>query len=49
MHGKPFVWVPRGTVLDVVGFTHDWAAVDITDRAGTAKLGFVHRSRITPP
>ena len=44
MHGSPFAVVHKGDVLQVTGFTHDWAAVD---RAG--RLGFVHRSKVTPP
>ncbi|MGH9215139.1 MAG: hypothetical protein ACRDZS_02705 [Acidimicrobiales bacterium] len=44
MHGTPFAWPHRGDVLHVAGFTHDWAAVDINGR-----LGFVHRSKVTPP
>jgi hypothetical protein len=44
MHGTPFEVVHAGDVLQVTGFTHDWAAVD---RGG--RLGFVHRSKVTPP
>jgi hypothetical protein len=48
LHGTPFAWAKKGDVLNVVGFTHDWAGVDITS-AGKGKLGFVHRAWITPP
>jgi hypothetical protein len=44
MHGTAFAVVHAGDVLQVTGFTHDWAAVD---RGG--RLGFVHRSKVTPP
>lgn len=44
MHGTPFAWPHAGDALAVVGFTHDWAAVDVNGR-----LGFVHRTKITPP
>jgi hypothetical protein len=44
MHGTPFEIVHAGDVLQVTGFTHDWAAVD---RHG--RLGFVHRSKVTAP
>jgi hypothetical protein len=44
MHGTPFEVVHVGDVLQVTGFTHEWAAVD---RAG--RLGFVHRRFVTPP
>jgi hypothetical protein len=33
-----------GDVIDVEGFTHSWAAVD---RGG--RIGFIHRSLLTPP
>jgi hypothetical protein len=33
-----------GDTLNVSGFTHDWAAVDVNGR-----LGFVHKKLITPP
>ena len=44
MHGEPFAWAHRSDVLDVVGFTHDWAAIDMGGR-----LGFVHRTTISAP
>lgn len=44
MHGAVFEVVHVGDTLQVTGFTHDWAAVD---RGG--RLGFVHRSKVTPP
>jgi hypothetical protein len=44
MHGTPFTVAHAGEVLHVAGFTHDWAAVDIGGR-----LGFVHRTLVTPP
>jgi SH3-like domain-containing protein len=44
MHGQVFVVVHQGDVLDVAGFTHNWAAADINGR-----LGFVHRTMISAP
>ena len=44
MHGSPFEVVHAGDVLQVTGFTHDWAAVD---RGG--RLGFVLRTKVTQP
>lgn len=44
MHGRPFEVVRAGDVLQVSGFTHEWAAVDRNGR-----LGFVLASKITPP
>ncbi len=44
MHGSPFEVVHAGDVLQVTGFTHDWAAVDRNGR-----LGFVLRTKVTPP
>lgn len=44
MHGAAFEVVHAGDQLQVTGFTHGWAAVDRTGR-----LGFVHRSKVTPP
>jgi len=44
MHGRPFDVVHAGDVLQVSGFTHEWAAVDRNGR-----LGFVLATKITPP
>ena len=44
MHGRPFEVVHAGDVLQVSGFTHQWAAVDRNGR-----LGFVLATKITPP
>ena len=44
MHGTPFALLHAGDVVHVAGFTHDWAGIDMGGR-----LGFVHRSKITPP
>ena len=49
LHGTVFGRGREGDKLNVAGFTHNWAAVDITLPTGKAKLGFVHRSKITPP
>jgi hypothetical protein len=40
----PFFWVHRGDTVRVMGFTHDWAAID-----ANGKLGFVYRTQISPP
>lgn len=44
MHGRPFAWLHRGDVVHVMGFTHDWAAID---QGG--KLGFVYKTQVTAP
>ena len=44
MHGTVIAVVHLGDVLDVAGFTHDWAAFDRNGR-----LGFVHRTLVTAP
>jgi hypothetical protein len=44
LHGKPFAVAHAGDILHVAGFTHDWAAVDRNGR-----LGFIHRTLVTPP
>ena len=44
LHGKAFTVVHAGDTVHVAGFTHDWAAVDIKGR-----LGFIHRTLVTPP
>ncbi len=44
MHGAVIAVVHLGDVLDVAGFTHDWAAVDRNGR-----LGFVHRTLVSAP
>lgn len=44
LHGRAFTIVHAGDTLHVAGFTHDWAAVDMKGR-----LGFIHRTLVTPP
>ncbi len=43
-HGTIFAVVHAGDVLEVAGFTHNWAAIDRNGR-----IGFVHRDWITAP
>ncbi|MBC7904044.1 MAG: DUF4157 domain-containing protein [Gemmatimonadaceae bacterium] len=42
--GKPFAWLKPGDKVNVMGFVHDWAAID-----QNGKLGFVYRTKISPP
>jgi hypothetical protein len=44
MGGSVIHVVHAGDSLNVAGFTHDWAGIDLDGR-----LGFVHKSFITPP
>jgi hypothetical protein len=44
MRGEPFAWLHRGDAVQVVGFTHNWAAVDRNGR-----LGFVYRTKVSSP
>lgn len=44
MRGAAFAWLKQGDSANVMGFTHNWAAVDIR-----GQLGFVHRNFITSP
>lgn len=44
MNNEPFAWLHKDDVVRVMGFTHNWAAID-----QDGELGFVHRSKITPP
>jgi hypothetical protein len=44
MAGKPFHWLKRGEQVNVMGFVHNWAAVDINGR-----LGFAHRNLLSAP
>lgn len=44
MAGAVFAWLKRGETVRVMGFTHDWAAIDRNGR-----LGFVYRTHLTPP
>jgi hypothetical protein len=44
MGGTVFTTVRLGESVSVAGFTHNWAGIDLD-----GKLGFVHRSFITPP
>jgi len=51
MAGKPIHWFKRGDVIRVVGWVHDWAAVEISDRWHTnvGAIGYVYRSTISTP
>jgi hypothetical protein len=44
MAHPPFHWLHRGDTVQVAGFVHNWAAVDINGR-----LGFVFKNLVTPP
>ena len=44
MRGRPFHWLRRGDDVHVMGFTHNWAAVDINGR-----LGFAYKKYLSPP
>lgn len=44
MEGVPFHWLKLGDTVNVMGFVHGWAAVDIN-----GKLGFAYRSFLSPP
>ena len=44
MAGKPFHWLKRGEQANVMGFVHNWAAVDINGR-----LGFAHKNFLSAP
>jgi hypothetical protein len=44
MKGEPFHWLKRGETVKVMGFVHQWAAVDIN-----GKLGFAHGHFLSPP
>jgi len=44
MKGEPFHWLKRGETVKVMGFVHQWAAVDIN-----GKLGFAHGNFLSPP
>jgi hypothetical protein len=44
MHGTVIAVVHLGDLLNVAGFTHDWAAFDRNGR-----LGFVHRTLVSAP
>jgi hypothetical protein len=44
MKGEPFHWLKRGDTVKVMGFVHQWAAVDIN-----GKLGFAHGNFLSPP
>jgi hypothetical protein len=51
MSGTPVHFFSRGQVIRVVGWVHDWAAVEFSDRwhGHVGALGFVYRSTISPP
>jgi hypothetical protein len=44
MAGAPFAWLHPGDTVNVMGFVHSWAAVDIN-----GKLGFVYKTKISAP
>jgi hypothetical protein len=44
MAGKAFHWLKRGEKVNVMGFVHNWAAVDINGR-----LGFAHKNFLSAP
>lgn len=44
MAHPPFAWLHKGDVVQVAGFVHRWAAIDMNGR-----LGFVFGDQITPP
>jgi hypothetical protein len=44
MEGAPFHWLKLGDTVNVMGFVHNWAAVDIN-----GKLGFAHRNFLSAP
>lgn len=44
MAGIPFHWLKRGESVNVMGFVHNWAAVDINGR-----LGFAYKNFLSPP
>lgn len=44
MSGTPYAWLRRGDKISVMGFVHNWAAIDYN---GT--LGFVHKNYISSP
>jgi|GEM_PF-861625 len=44
MKGEPFHWLKRGETVKVMGFVHQWAAVDIN-----GKLGFAHGNFLSAP
>ena len=44
MSGDPFHWLKRGEAVNVMGFVHPWAAVDIN-----GKLGFAHKNFLSAP
>lgn len=44
MAGKPFHWLKRGESVNVMGFVHNWAAVDINGR-----MGFAHKNFLSAP
>jgi len=41
MHGLPFAWLERGDIVNVMGTTHDWVAIDSNGR-----LGFVANTQV---
>lgn len=44
MNGRPFHWLHRGDTVQVMGFVHGWAAVDIN-----GKLGFAYGRFLSAP
>lgn len=44
MHGQVRDTRPRGAAVNVMGFVHDWAAVD-----DDGHIGFIYRNLLTPP
>jgi hypothetical protein len=44
MAGIPFHWLKRGESVNVMGFVHNWAAVDIN-----GKPGFAHKNFLSAP
>lgn len=44
MAGKPFAWLHPGDKVNVMGFVHEWAAID-----QNGHLGFVYKTKISAP
>jgi hypothetical protein len=44
MDGEPFHWLKRGETVNVMGFVHNWAAVDIN-----GKMGFAYKKFLSTP
>jgi hypothetical protein len=51
MSGTPVHWYARGDVIRVLGWVHDWAAVEYSDRwrGNVGAVGYVYRSGISAP